>query len=296
MKLTIKNLSKTYDGDVMAIRNLSLELSPGMFGLLGPNGAGKSSLMRTLATLQEPDQGQIQLGDWDLLRQPQAVRRVLGYLPQSFGVYPKVSAWELLNHYAILKGISNKKERRQIVDHLLHLTNLHQVRKKAVSSFSGGMARRWGIAQALLGDPKLIIVDEPTAGLDPEERARFHNLLGDISQNVIVLLSTHMVNDVAELCSRMAVMNQGQLLLTGNPLNLISGIEGCIWKKFIPKNERAAYRERYDLVSSGLVLGETMIRIYSKTPPGHGFQRCDTNLEDVYFSAIAGYLTEEVSQ
>ena len=289
MKLTIKNLDKTYGGEVHAIRNLSLELEPGMFGLLGPNGAGKSSLMRTLATLQEPDQGDVRLGEWDLLRQPEAVRRVLGYLPQEFGVYPGVSAWDLLDHFAVLKGLSDKKARHAAVTDLLHLTNLFDARKRAVSSFSGGMARRWGIAQALLGDPKLIIVDEPTAGLDPEERARFNNLLGDISKHVIVILSTHLVHDVAMLCSRMGVMNQGELLLTGDPLDLVAALNNRIWKKFISKQELPDYEQRFDVVSTSMLMGETLVRIYSEENPGEGFEVCDADLEDVYFCTTKGF-------
>jgi len=264
-----------------------------MFGLLGPNGAGKSTLMRTLATLQQPDSGEVWFNDINLLQQPQVVRQQLGYLPQEFGVYPKVSAWNLLEHFAVLKGVFPKKKRLQMVEDLLVRTNLYDVRHRAVSSFSGGMVRRWGIAQALLGDPKLVIVDEPTAGLDPEERVRFHNLLSDISERVVVVFSTHMVNDVLGLCSRMAIMNQGRLLLTGSPQKAIGLLHGKIWKKQIAKQEVAAYRERYQLVSTNLVMGKTQIRIYAHHPPGGDFDSCDATLEDVYFTAIAGYLALE---
>ncbi len=293
MKLTIKNLSKTYNGDVRAISNVSMCLRPGMFGLLGPNGAGKSSLMRTLATLQEPDEGEIRLGEWDLLRQPDQVRRVLGYLPQDFGVYPKISAMDLLEHFALLKGIGDKKTRRRAVEDLLHLVNLYHVRNKSVDSFSGGMVRRWGIAQALLGDPKLIIVDEPTAGLDPEERNRFHRLLSAISEKVIVMLSTHIVSDVAELCAEMAVMDKGRLLLTGKPQELISWIRGRVWKRQIPHGDLQVISQHYPFISSRLALGETWVRVFGDQKPDEHFQPCEAELEDVYFSAIAGYIKQE---
>jgi len=248
MNLKIENLSKRYPNGTQALQNVSLDIPQGMFGLLGPNGAGKSTLMRTLATLQEADDGRVTLGDIDVLRQKDNVRRVLGYLPQEFGLYPKVSAEALLSHFAVLKGISDAKERREVVKALLQQTNLYDHRKQALGSFSGGMKQRFGIAQALLGNPKLIIVDEPTAGLDPEERVRFHNLLSAIGQNIIVILSTHIVSDVTDLCHAMAIIHQGKVRVAGNPMQLVAGLNGMVWRKSIAHDEVASYRERFQLI------------------------------------------------
>src|SRR5262252_5655729 len=253
MELRIENLCKRYPNGTQALQNVSLNIPQGMFGLLGPNGAGKSTLMRTLATLQEADSGRVTLGDIDVLRQKDAVRRVLGYLPQEFGLYPKVSAEGLLAHFAVLKGIRNAKERREVVQALLQQTNLHEHRKQALGSFSGGMKQRFGIAQALLGNPKLIIVDEPTAGLDPEERVRFHNLLSAIGQNIIVILSTHIVSDVTDLCRSMAIIHLGQVIAQGDPQDLARGLRGLIWQKLIPRADLAAHKERFNIISSRLV-------------------------------------------
>lgn len=286
MELAIKNLSKTYPNGVKALNNLSLNIPRGMFGLLGPNGAGKSSLMRTIATLQEADEGTISLGDIDVLKKKDEVRKVLGYLPQDFGTYPNMSAEDLLDHIAVLKGISNKKERKEVVKALLEQTNLYEVRKKNLGGYSGGMRQRFGIAQALLGNPKLIIVDEPTAGLDPAERNRFLNLLSEIGENVIIILSTHIVDDVKELCTNMAIINKGTVLLEGDPLKAIEKIKTNIWKKFIPKNETDYYQKTYKVISNKLISGRMQINIYAENDPGNGFQPTDSGLEEVYFLAI----------
>jgi len=286
MHLKIENLSKTYPNGVKALKNVSLHIPVGMFGLLGPNGAGKSSLMRTIATLQEPDSGSIMLGDIDVLKQKDAVRRVLGYLPQEFGVYPKVSAEDLLNHIAILKGITNSKERKELVKSLLQKTNLYQHRKRNLGGYSGGMKQRFGIAQALIADPKLIIVDEPTAGLDPAERNRFLNLLSELGENTVVILSTHIVDDVKELCTNMAIINQGEVLLSGNPLDTIKKIEGKIWSKAIPKEELEAYKANFNVISERLIAGSPEIHVYSESKPGDGFMNEYADLEDVYFTRI----------
>lgn len=287
MELRIGNLSKTYGNGVRALNNISLTIPTGMFGLLGPNGAGKSTLMRTLATLQEADSGSVFLGELDVLDEKDAVRRVLGYLPQDFGVYPKVSPYELLDHFAQLKGLPDRRRRKEVVEGLLHQTNLFQFRHKQLGGFSGGMRQRFGIAQALLGDPKLIIVDEPTAGLDPEERVRFHNLLSDIGDEKIVILSTHIVSDVADLCANMAVIHQGQLLLTGQPLKLIDSIQGMIWARFVEKSELARFQQEHTVISTRLLSGRTLIHVYGEADPGHGFEPAQGDLEDVYFAAIA---------
>src|SRR5262245_774899 len=248
VRLKISNLSKTYSNGVKALKNLSLDISTGLFGLLGPNGAGKSSLMRTIATLQEADQGTIALDDLDVLKEKDSVRRILGYLPQEFGVYPKMSAQDLLDHLAVMKGITSRGERKAIVEGLLEQTNLYDVRKKKLGTYSGGMKQRFGIAQALIGNPKLIIVDEPTAGLDPTERNRFLNLLGSIGQNVIVILSTHIVDDVRELCTKMAIIDKGEVLVEGHPQTAIDEIHGKVWKKVIDKNELESYQENHQMV------------------------------------------------
>ncbi len=286
MELRISKLCKSYGNGVQALNNISLTIPCGMFGLLGPNGAGKSTLMRTLATLQEADSGSVFLDDIDVLDETDAVRRLLGYLPQDFGVYPKVSAYEVLDHFARLKGLSDPKKRRTMVDGLLQQTNLYEVRNKALGGFSGGMRQRFGIAQALLGDPKLIIVDEPTAGLDPEERVRFHNLLSDIGSDKIILLSTHMVSDVSDLCANMAVINKGQLLLTGEPLQLIRQAEGLIWQCFVEKDQLAKYQAQHQVISTRLMCGRTQIHVYSAQNPGREFEAVAPTLEDVYFSTM----------
>lgn len=284
--LIISNLSKTYSNGVKALDKITLTIPKGLYGLLGPNGAGKSTLMRTIATLQEPDQGSIQLGNLDVLQQKEAVRKVLGYLPQEFGLYPKIGAEELLQHLAVLKGITNKTECKELVKALLHKTNLYQDRKKKLGTFSGGMKQRFGIAQALLSNPKLLIVDEPTAGLDPLERNRFHNLLCELGENTIVILSTHIVDDVKELCAEMAIINKGKVLLQGAPLELIKQLEGLVYKKNIKRQELEAYRQNYSVISDRLLLGKPIIHIHSERDPGNGFIPAQTDLEDVYFSQI----------
>ena len=291
MELIIDNLSKTYSNGVQALQNISLEIPKGMFGLLGPNGAGKSTLMRTLATLQEADSGTARLGELDVLKQKNELRQVLGYLPQQFGLYPKISAEVLLRHFAVLKGITNKKERNELVEALLHKTNLYDVRKQNLSGYSGGMKQRFGIAQALLNNPKLLIVDEPTAGLDPAERNRFYNLLSELGENTVVILSTHIVEDVKELCTQMAIINQGQVLLKGNPLKIIEGLEGRVYQKTISKLELESYKKNHQVISERLFLGKPVIHILSDVHPGDSFIPVKTDLEDVYFSQIFGNTT-----
>jgi ABC-type multidrug transport system ATPase subunit len=285
LSLTITGLSKTYPNGVKALQDVDLTIPTGMFGLLGPNGAGKSTLMRTIATLQEADSGSIMLGSIDVLRQKDDVRRVLGYLPQEFGVYPRVSAEALLDHFAILKGIHNRGERKETVAALLRRTNLYDVRKQNLGTFSGGMRQRFGIAQALLGNPRLIIVDEPTAGLDPGERVRFHNLLAEIGENVIVILSTHIVEDVSDLCSRMAIISGGRVLVEGDPSESMRQVEGKIWRRVIPKEQLAAYQQEHAVISTKLVAGKTVVNVYSVTQP-EGFEPVPASLEDVYFSTL----------
>ncbi len=286
-QLKITNLSKTYPNGVKALDAVNLELNNGMFGLLGPNGAGKSTLMRTIATLQEADQGSITLDGIDVLKQPEELRKVLGYLPQEFDVYPNVTAEELLDHLAILKGITNKAERNQVIAYLLDKVNLYDVRSKKVKSFSGGMKQRVGIAQALLGQPKLIIVDEPTAGLDPGERNRFLNLLSDVGSDVIVILSTHIVDDVRELCTNMAIMDKGQIVLRSTPQEAIEELNGKVYQKLIDKNELAEYEENYKVISSKLISGRPLIHVLSDTPPDAAFEAVKPNLEDVFFSHLS---------
>jgi ABC-2 type transport system ATP-binding protein len=288
--LTISGLSKTYPNGVHALSDVSLTIPAGMFGLLGPNGAGKSTLMRTLATLQDADAGSVAMGDIDVLRDKAAVRRVLGYLPQDFGVYPKVSAEEMLDHLARLKGISVRSVRREVVAALLRQTNLYDVRRKALGSFSGGMRQRFGIAQALLGNPRLVIVDEPTAGLDPEERVRFHNLLAEIGENVIVILSTHIVSDVSDLCGDMAIIDKGRVLLTGQPSDLTRRLEGRVWQKAIARGDLGATKSLYPVISTRLAAGRTLVHVVADAFPGEGFACVAPTLEDVYFAAIAGRL------
>jgi len=284
--LKITGLSKTYPNGVRALRDVSLEIPNGMFGLLGPNGAGKSTLMRTIATLQEPDTGSITLNGIDVLRDKQRVREILGYLPQEFGVYPKVTAGAMLDHFAMLKGITDRGERQDVVDGLLRMTNLWEVRTQKLGTFSGGMRQRFGIAQALLGDPKLLIVDEPTAGLDPQERNRFLNLLSDIGENVVVILSTHIVDDVTELCTQMAIISEGRLLLTGDPREVIDDLRGMIWRKVVAKREIADIASRVSVISSRLLAGRTIVHVYSADRPGEGFEQVEPDLEDVYFTIL----------
>ena len=288
MELIINNLNKTYSNGVRALNEINLIIPKGMFGLLGPNGAGKSTLMRTIATLQEPDSGSITLGDIDVLVQKDEVRKILGYLPQEFGVYPKVTAETLLDHLAVLKGITNKKERKGLVRALLHRTNLYQARNKNLGGFSGGMKQRFGIAQALLADPKLIIVDEPTAGLDPAERNRFHNLLGELGENTVVILSTHIVDDVKELCTDMAIIHEGEVLLKGNPIEAIENIRGKIWKKRIEKKELDDYKLNFNVISDKMFAGKPEIHIFNDSNPDGSFEEVPADLEDVYFSQIFG--------
>ena len=290
MQLIIQNLSKTYstgrNGQVRALDDVSLIIPTGMYGLLGQNGAGKSTLMRTLATLQDADSGTAMLGDLDVLNNKEAVRRTLGYLPQEFGVYPRVSATELLDHFALHKGVTNNRERTQLVDALLHRVNLYDQRKNAVSSYSGGMKQRFGIAQALIGNPQLIIVDEPTAGLDPGERNRFYNLLSEIGENVIVILSTHIVQDVMELCNTMAIIHQGRVLYSGTPAAAVAELSGKIWARSITKAELPAYQQTHTLISSKLVGGKPQIHVLSEGDPGNGFEAVPPDLEDVFFSQL----------
>jgi ABC-type multidrug transport system ATPase subunit len=288
--LTISGLSKTYPNGVRALSDVSLAIPTGMFGLLGPNGAGKSTLMRTLATLQDADAGSVRLGDVDVLRDKPAVRRILGYLPQDFGVYPKVSAEEMLDHFARLKGIAPGTTRRDVVAALLRRTNLYDVRRKALGSVSGGMRQRVGIAQALIGNPRLVIVDEPTAGLDPEERVRFHNLLAEIGENVVVILSTHIVSDVSDLCDHMAIIDKGRVLLSGGPAMLTRRLDGRVWQRTIARSELEATKARYPVISTRLAAGRTLVHVVADTSPGDGFAAVEPTLEDVYFAAIAGRL------
>ncbi len=284
--LNINNLVHVYGNGVRALDGVTLDVPAGMFGLLGPNGAGKSSLMRCIATLQTPTSGKIIFGDIDVVAQPEKLRESLGYLPQDFGVYPRVSAFGMLDHLAVLKGISNSRERNDLVCALLSQVNLYNVRNKALAGFSGGMRQRFGIAQALIGNPKLIIVDEPTAGLDPEERNRFLNLLAGIGENVVVILSTHIVEDVADLCPRMAILAGGRIQLEGAPLDLISALKGRIWKKTIERGELEAYKARYTLISQRLFAGKTVIHIVADSDPGDGFEVVPGSLEDLYFMTI----------
>ena len=289
--LTIRNLSKTYANGVHALNDVNLDIPRGMFGLLGPNGAGKSSLMRTLATLQEADSGSATLesadgASIDVLRDKDAVRRQLGYLPQDFGVYPKVSAEDLLEHFAVLKGLTVRKQRREVVDGLLKQVNLWDARKRKLGTYSGGMRQRFGIAQALLGNPRLVIVDEPTAGLDPEERNRFLNLLAEIGENVAVILSTHIVEDVTDLCPSMAIMNKGQVLLTGKPSDAITALDNQVWRKQVSKAALPEYEAQHTVLSTRLVAGNPVIHVFSVERPEEGFVQVAPDLEDVYFQRL----------
>jgi len=285
-KLIIQNLSKTYPNGVKALDNVSIEIENGMFGLLGPNGAGKSSLMRTLATLQEADGGTAMLNDIDIFKQPHELRKVLGYLPQEFGVYPKITAAQLLDHLAILKGITKSSERKELVGYLLEKVNLYNDRNKSVKGFSGGMKQRVGIAQALIGSPKLIIVDEPTAGLDPGERNRFYNLLADVGKDVIVILSTHIVDDVRELCTKMAIMNGGKLIFHGAPQTAIDELDGKVYQKVVERDALEQYAANYAIISNKMVGGKPFIHVFCETDPQNGFEAVKPNLEDVFFSKI----------
>jgi ABC-2 type transport system ATP-binding protein len=314
MKLEIKNISKTYVNGVQALKNITLTIPSGMYGLLGPNGAGKSTLMRILATLQEPDQGSIHLIETptlsrptldsngkpvhstsaariiDVIKEKDEVRKTLGYLPQEFGVYPKAKAEDLLDHFAILKGFPERRSRKQVVEALLRKTNLWDVRKQKLGGYSGGMRQRFGVAVALLGDPKLLIVDEPTAGLDPAERVRFLNLLSELGENSVVLLSTHIVEDVSELCTNMAIINQGEILLQAEPLRAVEGLRGKIWRCIISKDDLPAIEEEHAVISTKLLAGKTVVHVYSNTAPGERFESVVPDLEDVYFSTMAGHI------
>ncbi len=285
--LELREVTHIYPNGTKALDNVTLSIPKGMFGLLGPNGAGKSTLMRTVATLQTPTHGSIQFGDIDILKSPEKLRERLGYLPQDFGVYPRVSAYDMLEHMTVLKGMTSKADRKATVETLLNQTNLWDVRKKAIAGFSGGMRQRFGIAQALIGNPELIIVDEPTAGLDPEERNRFLNLLAEIGENVVIILSTHIVEDVADLCPNMAVIANGRIQLEGAPLDLISKTKGTIWSKTIKREELEEYRAKYEVISTRLFAGSTIIHILATDNPGDGFVAVEGGLEDVYFSTLA---------
>ena len=284
--LTIKALNKTYANGVQALKDIHLQIPTGLYGLLGPNGAGKSSLMRTIATLQEPDSGSIHFDGIDVLQDKEALRRQLGYLPQDFGVYPKVSAEDLLNHFAVLKGLTQRAERKEMVEGLLQQTNLWEARKRKLGTFSGGMRQRFGIAQALLGAPRLVIVDEPTAGLDPDERNRFLNLLSEIGEQVVVMLSTHIVEDVTDLCPRMAMIVKGEVLLQGEPQAAIELLRDKVWRKRISKSALPEYQQRFNVLSSRLVAGQPQINVHCESQPDDGFVQVEPDLEDVYFLKI----------
>jgi ABC-type multidrug transport system ATPase subunit len=289
MELQIRNLSKRYPNGVQALKKVNLTIPQGMYGLLGPNGAGKSTLMRTLATLQEPDEGSVRLGNIDVLHQKDRVRETLGYLPQEFGVYPKVSAERLLDHFAVLKGITERSSRREVVEALLRQTNLWEVRKDKLGGYSGGMRQRFGVAVALLGDPRLIIVDEPTAGLDPAERVRFLNLLSELGERAVVILSTHIVEDVSELCSRMAIINRGEILLEAEPLRAVDELRGRIWRRVVPRTELQEVEREHAVISTKLLAGRTVVHVYGEASPGADFEPVEPDLEDVYFTVMSGH-------
>lgn len=293
MELRIENLTKVYPNGVRALDGVSLTIPRGLFGLLGPNGAGKSTLMRILATLQEADSGTVTLNALDILKQKEEVRKILGYLPQDFGVYPKISALDMLDHLALLKGFVRSGERRELVNALLQRVNLWDVRKKALSGFSGGMRQRFGIAQALIGDPTLLIVDEPTAGLDPSERNRFYNLLSEVGENVIVILSTHIVQDVMELCTNTAIIDRGRVMFAGAPELAIRDLDGKIWQRTIAKSELPDYEKRFRVISNKLVAGRPQIHVYSDAAPDDGFQAAAPDLEDVFFSRTSAIHGEQ---
>jgi len=292
MRLVIDNVSKTYANNVEALKNVSIEIGNGMFGLLGPNGAGKSTLMRTIAGLQDADSGSVTVGDINVARDKQALREILGYLPQEFGLYPKVTAVELFDHLAVMKGITDKSEREKSTKGLLTQTNLWKYRNRKLGTFSGGMKQRFGIAQALIGDPKLIIVDEPTAGLDPTERNRFHNLLSEIGENVIVILSTHIVEDVSDLCSHMAIIKEGQVKLIGEPMSLIKGITKQVWTGLVEKKEYSGIKKEHQLISSKLYMGKVQVRLLDDSQPIEGFEKSNSEIEDLYFATINELDTE----
>ena len=292
MRLVIDNVSKTYANNVEALKNVNLEIGNGMFGLLGPNGAGKSTLMRTIAGLQDADSGSVTIGDINVARDKQTLREILGYLPQEFGLYPKVTAIELFDHLAVMKGITNKSEREKSTKGLLTQTNLWKYRNRKLGTFSGGMKQRFGIAQALIGDPKLIIVDEPTAGLDPTERNRFHNLLSEIGENVIVILSTHIVEDVSDLCSHMAIIKEGQVKLIGEPMSLIKGITKQVWTGLVEKKEYSGIKKEHQLISSKLYMGKVQVRLLDDSQPIEGFEKSNSEIEDLYFATINELDTE----
>ncbi|HLY20254.1 MAG TPA: ABC transporter ATP-binding protein [Bryobacteraceae bacterium] len=289
MQIRIENLSKTYPNGVKALDNVSLTIPCGMFGLLGPNGAGKSTLMRTLATLQDPDSGTAAMGDFDILRQKEEVRRRLGYLPQDFGVYPRISAHDMLDHIALLKGLTDSAGRKERVTAMLQRCNLYDVRKKSLTGFSGGMRQRFGIAQALIGDPQLLIVDEPTAGLDPGERNRFYNLLAEVGEQVVVILSTHIVEDVTDLCTKMAIIHQGRVLFEGTPDDAIAGLHGRVWQRSVAKADVPGYEQTCRVISNRLIGGRPLLHILSDQPPGDGFAPGAPDLEDVFFTRIRGW-------
>jgi len=292
MRLVIDNVSKTYANNIEALKNVSLEIGNGMFGLLGPNGAGKSTLMRTIAGLQDADSGSVTVGDISVARDKQALREILGYLPQEFGLYPKVTAVELFDHLTVMKGITDKSEREKSTKSLLTQTNLWKYRNRKLGTFSGGMKQRFGIAQALIGDPKLIIVDEPTAGLDPTERNRFHNLLSEIGENVIVILSTHIVEDVSDLCSHMAIIKEGQVKLIGEPMSLIKGITKQVWTGLVEKKEYSGIKKEHQLISSKLYMGKVQVRLLDDSQPIKGFEKSNSEIEDLYFATINELDTE----
>lgn len=285
--LDLSNVTHVYGDGTRALDNVSLNIPTGMFGLLGPNGAGKSTLMRSIATLQTPSQGTIRFGEIDVIREPTRLRATLGYLPQDFGVYPRISAYELLDHLAVLKGLSHSDERRKHLEALLSQVNLWSVRHKPVAGFSGGMRQRFGIAQALIGNPSLIIVDEPTAGLDPEERNRFNNLLAEIGENIVVILSTHIVDDVADLCSRMAIIHEGRIILEGSPAALTGRLKGRIWRRAVEHSALTDFKQRFSVISSRLRGGQTIVHVLADDPPGEGFEPVEGGLEDLYFSTLA---------
>ncbi|MDP2274118.1 MAG: ABC transporter ATP-binding protein [Archangium sp.] len=287
MELELRGVTKTYPNGVKALDDVNLKIPHGMFGLLGPNGAGKSSLMRSLATLQAVDAGTMIFGDIDIAQQPDRLREVLGYLPQDFGVYPKVTAWDMLDHLAQLKGLSKRSERHEVVKALLHRVNLWEHQSRRLGGFSGGMKQRFGIAQALIGNPKLIIVDEPTAGLDPAERFRFHNLLAEISEDVVVLLSTHIVTDVSDLCRNMAILASGKVILSGHPLELTKKLEGRIWKKFVTAEELEAISKALPVIAVRRVAGQRLAHVFSEARPDGEFEAVNPDLEDVYFQALS---------
>jgi ABC-type multidrug transport system ATPase subunit len=289
MELHIEGVSKTYSNGVRALKDVTLTIPAGMYGLLGPNGSGKSTLMRTIATLQEPDEGRIRLGDIDVLAQKEEVRKTLGYLPQEFGLYPRVSAESLLDHFALLKGIAERRARKEVVEALLRQTNLWEVRKQKLGGYSGGMRQRFGVAVALLGNPRLIIVDEPTAGLDPAERVRFLNLLSDIGQDSVVVLSTHIVEDVEELCTRMAIIDRGEILLEAEPLRAMEDLRGRIWRRTVSRAELRALEKELPVISTKLLAGRTIVHVCAESSPGAEFEPVEPELEDVYFSVMEGH-------